>query len=186
MKRVECHVIAGLGGWFFSGGTRNLDKLFDKLSDVWDSTHWWHRSWEQCADGIIARRNRYKDHPVVILIGHSYGALRCQKIASRLAAHGITVHYIAGIDPTALPWNHPPMRIPSNVKEVDEFHATSGWPKWARRRDPSGLRGGKYIYPPRWPGHKLVRIIPGGHVACASNLRVVNAILAKVKALVVS
>lgn len=180
--RYEIHVIAGLGGWLFAWGTKALDKLFDDLSPYWDATHWYHGSWEKCAQGIIDRQKRFNDAPVVCLIGHSYGALRCQQIASRLNQHGIEVAYIGGIDPTALPRNHPPMVIPSNVKDVDEFHATSGWPAWARHRDPQGGRGGMYVYRP--DATPAIYTIPGGHIACASAPKTRRIILGKVKALV--
>lgn len=184
MKRVEAHVIAGLGGHLFARGTKALDKLFDEMSEYWDATHWLHQSWERVAEGIIKRQKRFNDKPTVILIGHSYGALRCQQIAARLNAHNITVHYIGCIDATALPIGHAPMRVSGNVKDVDEFWATSGWPKFARWRDPEGGRGGMYVYPKNWAGTKKIWTVKGGHIPCASNPITVNQIVKKVKALV--
>lgn len=183
MKRVECHVIAGLGGLLFARGTKALDKLFDEISPIWDATHWWHRSWDKCAEGIIARQKRFRDKPTVILVGHSYGALRCQQIASRLRQNGITVDYIAGIDPTALPANVPTMNIPKNVRFVDEFWATSGWPALRRWFTPDGSRGGRFVVRGSWTTYRR-KTVKGGHVACASNPITVRRIVEKVKELV--
>ncbi len=182
-KRIESHVIAGLGGPFVAWGTKALDKLFDDLSPIWDATHWYHRSWGKCADGIIERQKRYGDKPIVILVGHSYGALRCQQIATRLRYHQIQVDYIAGIDPTALRYKHPKMVIPNNVVLVDEFHASRGWPKFARRRDPKGGKGGMYVFPDTWKGKRKVTPVRGGHIACASNPITRNKIMNQVKAI---
>lgn len=182
--RVECHVFAGLGGPLFARGTKALDHLMDELSPVWDANHWYHQQWERACDGIISRAKARGDKPKVILIGHSYGALRNIQIARRLKSVGLDVEYIAGIDPTALPLGEPPMSVPDNVRFIDEFHATSGWPAGARRRDPSGGAGGMYVYPAsRDKDSYSVHIVPGGHIPCASDPKVVSTIVAAVKAL---
>lgn len=182
--RIECHVFAGLGGPLFARGTKALDKFMDDLSPVWDANHWWHGQWERACDGILARAGTHGDKPKVLLIGHSYGALRCIQIARRLKSNGLDVEYIAGIDPTALPIGEPPMTVPDNVRFVDEFHATSGWPHGARRRDPSGGRGGKYVYPASRPKDTYtVYRIPGGHIPCASDPETVRVVVNAVRAL---
>ena len=184
-KRIEIHVIAGLGGFFTARGTKALDQIFDDISPVWDATHWYHGSWEKCSNGIIHRVKRYKDKPIIILVGHSYGALRNQQIAVKLKEEGIGVAYIAGIDPTALPFRHPPMRIPTNVEYVDEFWSTRGlfnMPLRVRKRKPDGSRGGKYTYSSR-TAHKTQEV-RGGHIPCASADQTRKTILNKVLELI--
>lgn len=176
--RYEVHVFAGLGGMFFWHGTKALDKIFDDISPVWDATHWRHRSWKKCLKGILQRRVKFKDDPAIILVGHSYGALRCQQIAKELEKQDIPVRYIGGIDPTA---GHE-MRIPHNVEYVDEFHATRGWPAFARWRGRKGAKGGMYIYPPSVPN--TVHTVLGGHVACASDPFTRSTIVEQVKEIV--
>ena len=181
--RIECHVIAGLGGPFFAAGTKRLDALMDALSPEWDATHWWHRQWEQVFDGILKRARTHKDKPVIILIGHSYGCLRAIQISRRLKTHGIGVDYIAAIDPTALPMGEPKMTVPSNVTYVDEFWSDKwflNFPYAARWRDPSGAAGGKYVYVNNDPLH-TVQIIDKGHVATASDPDVIRTIVNHVK-----
>ena len=185
MNRVELHVIAGLGGWFTGRGTRWLDQVFDDLSVIWDATWWTHQSYKKIAAGIIARQKRYKDNPTVILVGHSYGALRCKQIAVMLKAAGIEVDYIAGIDATCLPRNEPKMVIPTSVEYVDEFWSSLGWfncPLRARRYTPDGSKGGKYVYP-RGVSHKIYKI-NAGHIQTASAPRTRNIIVQKVMSLV--
>ncbi len=165
--RTEIHIFSGLGGWWFSGGTRTLEFMIDSLPFEADAQHHRHQAWEKVADGIITRARKWGPPDVCILTGHSYGALRCQQIATRLAWHKIPVHYLAGIDPTALPRNHPPMLISRNVLHVDEFYAGRGWPARARKRDPSGAKGGKYIYP--FGIDYIQYFVGGGHVACAKH-----------------
>lgn len=186
MRRKEVHVIAGLGGFFTSRGTRALDAMFDDISLEWDATHWYHGSWKKVAEGIIARVTKFKDEPVVCLIGHSYGALRCQQIAELLNKEGIRVDYIAGIDPTALPYKHPPMLIPNNVVYVNEFWSTTGlfnFPRIRRKYSPDGSRGGKYQYPVGWKGKVEKYIIPGGHIPCASDPKTRNIVMTHVERL---
>lgn len=184
-QRVECHVFAGLGGFFTSGGTKAIEKLIDDLPHEAEAHHHYHREWSATAAAIIARQRKYQDSPIVILIGHSYGAWKCQQIALRLKTFVITVHYVAGIDPTALPLGADPMRIPTNVLEVDEFWSTRGLfnaPLSVRKRHPDGSRGGKYVYPtgirPR------VFELPGtGHIPAARHPTTVNTIVARVRKL---
>ncbi len=179
--RTEIHIFSGLGGWFFSRGTRTLEYMIDELPHEADAQHHGHRRWEKVSDGIIARAKKWGNPDLVILIGHSYGALRCQQILARLTTAKIRVDYTAGIDPTALPWRHPPMYINNNVDHVDEFHAGRGWPARARRRDPSGKRGGKYTYN-SGVGHKIYDV-GGGHVASARHIVTRKVIMDKVKGL---
>jgi pimeloyl-ACP methyl ester carboxylesterase len=184
MARIEMHLFAGLGGRFFDRGTRALDAMADRLSPVWDANHWQQRQWQKASDGIIARQKAYGDKPVVILIGHSYGALRCQQIATRLRDRGIAVAYVAGIDATALAPGHPPMKIPDNVALIDEFWASSGFPAIARWRDPKGSKGGMYVVRPEMKDrHKVIKV-PGGHIPCASDPITVTRIMEKVRGLV--
>lgn len=188
-RRVECHVFAGLGGPFTAGGTKAIEKLLDALpSDRLDAVHHYHREWTETSDGIIARQRRLGDNPIVILIGHSYGAWKCQQIAQRLMQHPIMVAYIAGIDPTALPVDADPMKITPNVLDVDEFWSTRGLfnaPLWKRKCNPDGSRGGKYIYPQRRPPERRVHVLEGtGHIPTARHETTLAVISAKVRGLV--
>ena len=183
-RRVECFAISGLGWIFTAAGVKALDRLHDAISPVWDCTFSYHTGWEAIADGIIARQERFRDEPVVCLIGHSYGALRCQQIASRLHSHGIKTDYVAGIDPTALPPGHPPMVIPRSVLEVDEFHSMKwffNFPYAARKRDPEGFAGGMYLYSPEVD--HTVHKINTGHIATARDPLTVETIVNRVKEL---
>lgn len=166
-NRVECHLFSGLFGVGAKKGTKTLEKLIDDLPHEYDARHHRHGRWEWVRDGIISRNNQLGP-ATIILIGHSYGARRCQQIAAALNKSNIDVQYIAGIDPTALTLMQKPMKITKNVKSVDEFHATSGVCHRARKRDPSGGQGGKYIIPNSLkPKHKVITV-PGGHKKCAS------------------
>lgn len=188
--RVECHAGYGLGGVFAGRGITALDKLMDDLSPVWDCTTWRHSEADKLFNGIVARQARYRDDPIIILIGHSAACLMMIQVAWRLNSKGIKVHYVGAIDPTALLWfglpflrMGPPMVASKNIAKIDEFWATSGAPHMARRADESGKSGGRYIYPSGWPGEggKPI-IVPGGHIPCASAEKTRATILASVKA----
>lgn len=183
-KRFEVHGFAGLGGIFFDRGTRALDRLFDDLSPVWDCNHWQHRQWTKVARDIAARQKFHQDDPVVILFGHSFGALRCLQISVVLQYYGIEVAYIGCIDATALPMGAPLMVVPDNVTKVDEFWATSGIPYSARRRKADGSAGGRYVFKPDWKGQHTLTPVPGGHIPCASAEITRRTIVASVKEII--
>ncbi|MEM9331666.1 MAG: hypothetical protein AAGA53_10090 [Pseudomonadota bacterium] len=168
MYRVECHIFAGLGGPLTSRGTRLLEDMIDQLPLEVDAHHHKHSSYERVTEGIIARAKRFGP-AMTLLIGHSYGALRCQQISVAMAKQNLPVDYVAGIDPTALPLNHLPMEIPDNVLLVDEFHATRGIPARVRKRIPNGERGGKFVVPGNKPDRHIVVEVPGPHIASASD-----------------
>ena len=174
---IQCHVFAGLGGPVTAKGTRALDRLMDNLSPEWDASHWYHGQWKTALAQILANGGSR-----IILIGHSYGALRCQRIAEELNKHGVDVAYIAGIDPTALTAAQDPMFIPSNVVKVDEFWSTRGlfnMPRINRWRYPDGKRGGMYRYG-RGVIHKVHKI-RAGHIGTASHKTTRKIILQSVK-----
>ncbi len=153
--------------------------MIDELPLVVDAHHHRHGDWQKVFDGVLARARRF-DAAMTILIGHSYGALRCEQIATKMQKNNLPVAYIAGIDPTALPRGHSPMTIPGNVEIIDEFHATRGIPANTRRRDPSGRKGGKYLVDTnRSKSHNLIEV-PGPHISCASDKITQDRIVGKV------
>lgn len=189
MQRIECHASYGIGGPAFGSGITTLDGVMDDMSPIWDCSLWHNSEWQKMSQGIIDRKARYKDKPTVIFIGHSKACLTQMQAAWRLSSSGIDVAYIAAIDPTALLWfglsflrMGPPMVVSKNVKTVDEFWATSGVCAGARRADPSGNSGGRYIYPSDWKGEggKPISVL-GGHIPCASAKITRDTILASVK-----
>ena len=168
--RIECHVFGGLGWPFTSRGVKELDNLIDKMDPIWDASVWPHSRYKSVLSGILSKWQGKTKKPVIALVGHSYGALRCIQIADALAEEGFKVHYIGGIDPTALwPWMKK-MHVPPNVVTVDEFWASSGFPANARRRSPSGKRGGMYIKN-SVSKHKIFKY-KSAHIPLASNKKV--------------
>lgn len=179
-KGVECHIFSGLGGFFTNKGTRLLEKLIDDLPIEVNAMHHAHREFGKVAEGIIARSSMF-GHQTTVLIGHSYGALSCIKVARALAEKGFSIAYVAGIDPTALPASEPAMSVPDNVARVDEFHAARGVPATTRKVDPSGKIGGMFVYRQGWPGKKEIIQIPTAHIASASHETTRQTILAGVE-----
>ena len=177
--RAECFLFSGLAAAGSRRGTRALEKLIDELPLEVDAKHQTHRKWTNVLDGILARHIRFGP-ALVLLIGHSYGALRCQQIAGNLNERGITVSYIAGIDPTALPRRHTPMKITPNVELVDEFHAVSGPPAARRKSDPSGKGGGRFIIPEVMHDRHYLEEVPYPHIRSARSEEVRERILSKI------
>ncbi len=154
--------------------------MIDDLPLEVNALHHRHRDFRKVAEGIIARSGRF-GHQTTILIGHSYGALSCIKVARALAEKGFSVAYLAGIDPTALPPDEPAMRVPDNVARVDEFRAERGVPAAMRKADPSGKSGGMFVYRKDWPGKGVIVEIPTAHIASASHETTQKTILAGVR-----
>ena len=176
--RTEAFGIGGLGGHFTMKGIKTIEEIIDHLGPEIDMHSRLHGQWESVADGIIARHKHWGPADIIVLVGHSWGAKRVVEISQRLYSYGIYVDYAAGIDPTRLLSGE--MRVPHNVKDVDEFWATSG--VVARGRS-SGAPGCKYVYDHDWSGTKKVTVIPGGHIACAKNKKTHGMIKSKVDAL---
>lgn len=185
MKRIPV-VLHGLMGVFpfISTGTRNIDKLIDALPATQDSRDFLQSDWLSAWKHIEACKRRHGKIEV-ILIGHSMGCYRSIQLAEKCRKAGILVRYIAAIDPTAINrlFGMKPMIVPENVMAVDEFWATSGFPKAARDGDKSGKRGGRYIFPVSWSGAHYLETIPSAHIPLASNDKVVKRIVAQVKEL---
>jgi hypothetical protein len=168
MGRVECHIFSGLLSAGAEDGTKELERLIDDLPSTVDAHHHHHRRWKKVLKGILERHEE-QGSATIILIGHSYGALRCQQIAKKLNSEDISVAYVAGIDPTALFSWQPSMKLSKNINLVDEFHATRGFPYSARKNDPSGKGGGKFIVPGELEGVHTTTKVPGPHIKCAAS-----------------
>lgn len=184
MKRVTI-VIHGLMGIvpLISKGTRDIDKLIDALAGP-DSRDYiqsaWKSAWQYIQD------EKAKGPIEVILIGHSMGCYRAIQIAEKCRTAGIKVTYIGAIDPTAINrmFGMKPMVVPENVIEVDEFWASSGVPAMNRKMDKSGGKGGCYRYHSTWSGKLFQKEYRSGHIALASDDRVVNRIVSRVGELI--
>lgn len=180
MKTIPV-VIHGLMGVFpfISYGTRALDRLLDALPSTPDSRDFLQSDWLSAWKHIQDCKRRYGGIQVV-LIGHSMGCYRNIQIAEKCQKAGIAVRYIAAIDPTAINrlFGMKPMVVPSRVGQVDEFWASSGFPKSARDGDPTGKRGGRYIYGDQ--SHKVINVL-AAHIPIASHPTVVSHIVAQVK-----
>lgn len=181
-RRVELHVSSGLGWIFTYGGTKAIEHKIDSRPG-WgvDAKHHFHWQVAGVADKIIERRDEHGDDPLVILGGMSWGCLVMQQACVKLGEHGIRVHKLFGMDPTALPYNHPPMQIPLTVDETWQFWSTRAFfnfPLAARRRDPTGGRGGMYTFAPGYPKDKRHRFdIPTGHLGVPRHARTVQVIM---------
>lgn len=183
MKRIPI-VIHGLAGVFpfISYGTKGIDKLIDALPPSQDSRDFLQSDW-QSAWRYIQDCKRKHGAIEVILIGHSMGCYRAIQIAEKCRAARIDVAYIAAIDPTAINrlFGMKPMIVPQGVAYVDEFWASSGFPKAARDGDPTGRRGGRYIYSED-QDRKVFNVL-AGHIPSASHPTVVSHIVTRVKGL---
>lgn len=184
MKRitVTVHGLMGIAPWI-SKGTREIDRLIDALKGP-DSRDFIQIAWKAAWKYIEAERAK---GPIeVILIGHSMGCYRAIQLAWKCRAAGIKVAYIGAIDPTAINrfFRMKPMVVPENVIEVDEFWASRGIPAMNRRHDPTGGGGGCYRYQPGWSGKLFQKEYAIGHIALASDDRVVDRIVRRVKELI--
>ncbi len=168
MGRVECHLFSGLLSAGAEDGTKELERLIDDLPSTVDAHHHHHRRWKKVLKGIL-ERHKELGSATIILIGHSYGALRCQQIAKKLNSEDISVAYVAGVDPTALFAWQSSMKLSKNIDFIDEFHATRGFPHNARKHDPSGKSGGKFIVPDEIEHAHTVTKILGSHIKSASS-----------------
>jgi hypothetical protein len=176
MLMDEIHIFSGLGSSIFpslSWGTRTLEKLLDGLPANAEHHIW--NDWRVVANNIVWRWTKTKTPFKTIIIGHSNGVISTNSIAAHLAARGLPTDYIAAIDPTAAAF---PL-IGHNVGECSEFWASSGWPALMRRF--TGNKRAALHFVPAWPGIHRLYHIPGSHVACASNQRVHQTIVADVK-----
>lgn len=179
MDRNECHISAGLLPTFTSYGVKNIEKLVDALPSECDAKTWKHTQWKMVANGIIERAKKFGKPTSVTLGGHSYGCEFICLVAKELAKEGIKVDYMFAIDPTAGSVADKNMVVGSNVLRVDEFWATSGFPHFARK-----LTGNKHAALSFTDDYDMDNyakmIIPGGHIACASNQIVVRRVLREI------
>jgi hypothetical protein len=183
-RRVEAHCIAGLAGIvpFISAGTRNMETAIEKLLPGVEATHWLQVRWKGARDAILKRAKAAGDKPIVVLVGHSKGAQKIIFIARDLQKHGISVHYLAGVDPTALLPGEEVMAPPESVGLVHEFWSTRGfpmnWPLLNRKVFPGGRGGGKYVVPRHWsPDRHKIFEIDAGHVPIMSHAKTRKIIL---------
>lgn len=168
MGRFECHIFSGLLSAGAEEGTKAIEQLIDSLPANINAHHHHHSRSKKVLKGIL-KRHDLQGHAKIVLIGHSYGALRCQQIAKALNSEDIFVSYVAGIDPTALFSWQPSMKLSKNVNLIDEFHATRGFPHNARKHDPSGKSGGMFIVPDELKHAHTVTKISGSHIKSASS-----------------
>lgn len=184
-RRVEVHCIAGLAGIvpFISAGTRGMETAIEQLLPGVDAHHWLQVNWKAARNAILKRAKGAKEKPIVILVGHSKGAQKIIFIARDLQKQaGIAVHYLAGVDPTALFPGEEVMAPPESVALVHEFWSTRGlpmnWPLLNRKLQPSGKGGGKYVIPRHWPeGRHKVFEVDAGHIPIMSHPRTRGIIL---------
>lgn len=178
LDRFEAHVFGGLGGPLTDTGTQEIDKLIDKLPPIQDNKHWiWQKS-ASVAQSIIDNIKKNGKCPV-ILGGHSYGVLAAMRVARELDKQKIGVDYFYAIDPTAGRSQAKEMVAYNNIKDIDEFWATRGFPASARRR--TNNKQGCLTIPKDWVGTYNLHIIPGGHIPCASDEKVHKIVMDKVK-----
>jgi hypothetical protein len=186
-RPVEVHFIGGLGGFFppISAGTRKLEKQTEQLLPGVEAYHWLQIGWKGARNRVLANYKRTKEKPIIIIGGHSKGAQKAIFMARDLERAGLGVHYIAGIDATAIfPWEEK-MTVPHNVGFVDEFWSTVGplnFPLINRKCFPNGSGGGKYVYPKEWDADRYkVHVMKGwGHIPIASAPFVQERILTKI------
>lgn len=187
-RPIEAHFIGGLGGIFppISAGTRSLETRTEKLLPGVEAHHWLQIEWKRPRNIIIENYKRTKQKPVVVICGHSKGAQKAIFMARDLEKAGLGVHYIAGIDATALFPGESPMAVPPNVGFVDEFWSTIAFPLnaplFSRKLAPSGRLGGKYVYPKGWDAdrYQIHEIRGSTHIGVASAREVQARILAKI------
>jgi hypothetical protein len=188
MIPVEAHGIGGLGGIvpLISAGTRKLEGAVESIAPGVNAHHWLQVGWKGALKQILANYKRTGQRPLVVLWGHSKGAQKVVFIARELHKAGLAVHYMAGIDPTALFPGEEKMTVPENVKFTDEFWSTVGvplnWPLLNRKLFPGGGGGGKYVYPKAWGADRYkVHVMQGwGHIPVASAPFVQKRILTKI------
>lgn len=136
----------------------------------------WNK-WEDAANNIYQKCIKEDCKNKVILIGHSNGVKACALIADYLNVKGIDVDYVGAIDPTAA-------KFPSfldNVKIVDEFYASSGYP--ALMRKITNNKRGACHFSDNWHGlHHILRY-RSTHVGIASKSDVHQGILNSIKKL---
>jgi hypothetical protein len=190
-RPVEAHFIGGLGGFFppISAGTRKLEKQTEKILPGVEAHHWLQVGWKGARNRVLKNYKASGVKPIIIIAGHSKGAQKAVFMARDLEKAGLGVHYIAGIDPTAIfPWEER-LTVPQNVGFVDEFWSTVGplnFPLINRKCFPNGASGGKYVYPASWGEDRFkVHVMKGwGHIPVASAPFVQQRILTKIDEIV--
>jgi len=176
---AEVHLFSGLGSSIirpFQKGTRTLERMIDGLPSDVDAEHHIWSSWKSVADRLIKAKHDGRLDGPIILVGHSNGVLACCKIAEKLSRNGIKVAYIGAIDPTAA-------RFPTvdhNVARVDEFWATSGYPKLKRWM--TGNRRAACQFEPGWSGSHRLKTLKATHVGLGSHPEVTRNIYASIVA----
>jgi hypothetical protein len=187
-RPVEAHFIGGLGGFFppVSAGTRRLETQTEKILPGVQAYHWLQIGWKGARGQILSNYKRTRIKPIIVLCGHSKGAQKAVFLAKDLEKAGLGVHYLAGIDATALFPGESPMAVPPNVGFTDEFWSTIMFPLNAplmsRKLAPSGRLGGKYVYPKAWgeERYKIHEIRGSTHIGVASAKAVQARILDKI------
>jgi hypothetical protein len=177
---IYAPTIGGLPGYVLDGGVRDLSERFRKEVPNCESECFAWFAWKQPRDKAI-RLFREGKLDYAAFGTHSFGGWKVLQAAADLAKHGIMVRYIANIDPTALPIGADPMVVPANVEFVDEFRAA--WPSppmFARLRDPSGGRGGMYVFKDGKPPHKIHNFMTG-HIAIGSSKKVHDIAVARLR-----
>lgn len=163
--------IGGLPGVILDGGMRELARRLETLDEGRDESTiiaevfpWF--LWKNARDKAI-RLHHAKQLRYLVINCASWGCLKAIQMSEDVRKHGIMVRFIGALDPTALPAGHDPMEVPDNVEQVFEAHARFGWPAMARLRDPSGGKGGKYVYP--YLPDPEIKTYTIGHIALGSH-----------------
>lgn len=175
---AEIHLFSGLGSSIirpFQRGTRTLEGLIDGLPSAVDAKHHIWSSWNRIADQLIVKHKAGELTGPVVLIGHSNGVLAICNIAARLASHGIEVAYLGAIDPTAARF----VTVGHNVKQVDEFWATSGYPKLKRWMTKNKRAACQFV--PAWNGEHNLWTLKATHVGIGTHTYVQDRIFDQVK-----
>lgn len=178
MKRI--YIFSGLLSSVvpsFREGTNEIAEILRKeypqdqvVTMIWNK-------WEDVADKIYQQyaKEGYKDK--VILIGHSNGVKACALIVDYLSVMGIDVDYVGAIDPTAAKFP----RFLDNVKVVDEFYASSGYPALMRKM--TNNKRGACRFSNVWHGlHRILRY-RATHIGVSSEPDVHQEILNSIKKL---
>lgn len=182
---MNAYLFTGLGakkGNRYSVGLESLARKIEASGHKAIVLQW--REWESVADAIQGKdANRYA------FIGHSQGCQSITDLANFLKSKGVTVPYLVGIDPTAgyIPkyWPFPlsPFAlnpVPNNVRNVDEFWATTGVAQSARKSTRNNRGALSYARDFRGNKNNSPHIIPGNHVAIAGSPDVHSIIIGRI------
>ena len=110
---VQVYCILGLAN-IYSLGLYDLAK--ELRSDGVPASAVSDSDYKMLASDLVAERAGGKDTRPLVLVGHSYGADDCLRIAETLKAAGLTVRLVILIDPTS------PPDVPDNIDKCINYY----------------------------------------------------------------